>query len=117
MHKFQKQAKETGKIKLFEGSESFKRDFVFVEDLCEMHEKMLEKHTSGIFNAGTGTVSSFSAIAASIAKKYDASIELIEMPSALKPQYQKYTRADISLLLQHIDIEWTDVHDYIACLK
>ena len=113
IHKFQKQAKETGKIKLFEGSESFKRDFVFVGDLCEMHEKMLKKQTSGVFNAGTGNVSSFSAIADSIATKYNAEIELIEMPSAIKPQYQKFTRADITALLQHVDIDWTDVQDYI----
>jgi len=114
VHKFQKQAKEAGRIKLFEGSDTYRRDFVYVGDLCVMHEKMLAKQTSGIFNAGTGTAVSFSAVAESIAAKFDARIDLIEMPAALKSQYQEYTCADISALLQHIDMDWTDIHNYIA---
>ena len=83
---------------------------LFCGDLCEMHEKMLKKQTSGVFNAGTERIS-FSAIATQSLRQ--AEIELIEMPSAIKPQYQKFTRADITALLQHVDIDWTDVQDYI----
>jgi len=113
LYKFSKQAKETGKIKLFQGSEAYKRDFVFVGDICLVHEKMLTKQCSGIFNAGTGNAVSFKDVAEAIATKFNAEIELIEMPQSLKSQYQKYTCADISALLQHIEIEWTDISKYI----
>lgn len=113
VHKFQKQARETGKIQLFEGSDAFRRDFVFVGDLCSVHEKMLSKRINGIFNVGTGNAVSFSAVANTISEKFDAKIEIIEMPSTLKTQYQEYTCADISSLKQHIEIDWTDVHNYI----
>ena len=113
VHKFSKQAKETGKIKLFKGSEAYKRDFVFVGDICLVHEKMLIKQCCGIFNAGTGNAVSFKEVAKAIATKFNAEIELIEMPQSLKSQYQKYTCADISALLQHIEMQWTDITKYI----
>ena len=52
--KFTKQAKETGVIKVFEGSGKFKRDFICVEDVAVMHEKMLDVDKSGIWNIGSG---------------------------------------------------------------
>ena len=52
-------------------------------------------------------------VAEAIATKFNAEVELIEMPQSLKSQYQKYTCADISALLQHIEIEWTDITKYI----
>jgi len=35
VHKFSKQIKETGKLKLFEGSDKFLRDFIWVGDIVE----------------------------------------------------------------------------------
>jgi ADP-L-glycero-D-manno-heptose 6-epimerase len=40
-HKFEKQAKDTGVIKLFEGSDKFFRDFVPVETVCKIHKHFL----------------------------------------------------------------------------
>lgn len=101
--KFTNQAKEYGVIKLFENSESYKRDFISVQDVCLVHEKMLEQDVSGIFNVGTGVATSFKEIAEVIAKKYNAKIELIPMPEKLKGQYQEYTCADNTKLLDVID--------------
>ena len=56
IHKFTEQAK-TGKIKLFENSENYKRDFVCVSDICEVHEKMLDINEKGVYNIGTGNIS------------------------------------------------------------
>ena len=75
--KFSKQAKDTGVIKVFENSDKFLRDFVCVDDICNVHCQMLEKDTSGIFNIGTGTATSFQSVAESVAKKYNAKIETI----------------------------------------
>jgi ADP-L-glycero-D-manno-heptose 6-epimerase len=111
--KFTKQAKTDKKIKLFENSENYLRDFVFVGDVCEVHKQLLENKTSGIYNVGTGTATSFKSVAESIAKKYNATIETVPMPENLKGQYQEYTCADISKLSTVTDIKFSTVEEYI----
>jgi ADP-L-glycero-D-manno-heptose 6-epimerase len=111
--KFTKQAQETGVVTLFENSANYKRDFICVEDVCKVHEKMLDVDRSGIWNVGTGTATSFETIGGAIAKKYNAEIEYIPMPENLKGQYQEYTCADTKQLINSIDIEFTSIEDYI----
>ena len=111
--KFTKQAKDTGVIKVFENSEKFLRDFVCVDDVCNVHCQMLEKDASGIFNVGTGTATSFQSVAESVAKKYDAKIEKIPMPEALKGQYQSYTCADLTELNKNVIINYKTVEQYL----
>lgn len=111
--KFMQQAKENGVIKLFENSDQYRRDFVCVEDLCKLHEKMFAVETSGIFNAGTGTAVSFETVGRAIAKKYHADIQYIPMPDQLKTQYQKYTCADLTKLNSVVDQSWISIEDYI----
>ena len=96
--KFINQAKETGVIKIFEGSENFKRDFVCVDDICRVHKNFLKIDQSGIWNVGTGTTKSFEQVARAVAKRYNAKIEYISMPNNLKGQYQSYTCADLTSL-------------------
>ncbi len=47
----------------FEGSENFKRDFVYVGDVADVNLSFLENGVSGIFNLGTGRAESFQAVA------------------------------------------------------
>lgn len=100
-HKFEKQAKETGVIKLFDGSENFKRDFVPVETVIDVHEKFLNVKESGVWNVGTGRTTSFEDVAKNIADKYNAKIEYIPMPENIRAQYQTYTCADVTKLRKH----------------
>tara|TARA_B110000503_G_scaffold12801_1_gene17443 strand:- start:34672 stop:35487 length:816 start_codon:yes stop_codon:yes gene_type:complete len=111
--KFIRQAKEDGVIELFEGSKDYKRDFVCVEDVCKVHEKMLTVDQAGIFNVGTGTATSFQEIANTVAYKYNAGINYIPMPDNIKLQYQKYTCANLTKLNNVIDMQWTNIKDYI----
>lgn len=111
--KFTQQAKEKGVVKLFENSENYKRDFVCVDDICKLHEKMFNVDNSGIFNAGTGETRSFTQIAQLIAEKYSADIDYIDMPNNFKSQYQTYTCADLEKLYSNLDITWTMIEDYI----
>lgn len=101
---FERQATEAGVIKLFEGSENFRRDFVPVETVCRVHEKFFDVEKSGVWNVGTGVAKSFEEIAKEIAEKHNARIEYIPMPDHLKDQYQKYTCADVTKLLQEISL-------------
>lgn len=97
-HKFEKQAKETGIISIFEGSEKFQRDFIHVDQVVETHKKFFDINESGIWNLGTGKPKSFKDVAVEIANKYNAKIEYIPMPENLKGQYQTYTCADLTKL-------------------
>lgn len=93
-HKFAKQFQETGKIKLFENSENYLRDFVPVEDICKTHIDFFGIKESGIWNIGTGKPKSFLDVALSIAPK--DCIEFIPMPQNLRDSYQEYTCADMT---------------------
>ena len=97
-HQFRVQAETTGRIKVFEGSNRYLRDFVPVSRVINVHEQMLSKSVSGIFNIGTGRTESFQDIAEEMAVKYNAVIEHIPMPDILKGNYQEYTCADLTHL-------------------
>ena len=90
IHQFTKQAKENGVIKVFEGSEEFVRDFVYVDDavIC-----MSMKNESGIYDVGTSNPVSFSYVADLVSRKYDVPIETIPFPNNLLGKYQHYTCA------------------------
>lgn len=111
--KFTEQAIKTGRIKLFENSDKYLRDFIFVGDVCEIHKQLLENKTSGLYNTGTGTTTSFKDVAEIIANKHNALITEIPMPEQLKNQYQDYTCADTNKLSSIIDINFTTVKEYV----
>jgi len=100
-HKFTKQAETTSVIKLFEGSENFKRDFVSVSEVINIHKKFFDVKETGIWNVGTGNPQSFQHIAEIIAEGMEAQIEYIPMPDDIKSQYQKYTCADLTKLRKY----------------
>ncbi|MGF1706167.1 ADP-glyceromanno-heptose 6-epimerase [Enterovibrio baiacu] len=91
------QIKEGQNPKLFEGSNTFKRDFVYVGDVCKMNLWFLENGVSGIFNCGTGRAEPFRAVAdAVIAHHNQGEVEEIPFPDHLKGRYQAYTQADLT---------------------
>lgn len=102
-YKFEKQAKETGVIKIFEGSDKFARDFIPVEQVIETHKKFFDINQSGIWNLGTGRATTFEAVARMIADKYNARVEYIPMPANIARQYQAYTCADLTRLRAALD--------------
>ena len=93
-HKFNKQFLETGKIKLFDNSHKYYRDFVPVDQVCKTHMDFFTVKESGIWNVGTGNPKSFLDVALSIAPI--TAIEYITMPDILKDNYQEYTCADVT---------------------
>ena len=94
-HKFREQAK-TGVIKIFEGSENFKRDFIHVDEVIDVHKKFFKIEESGIWNVGTGKTMSFLDVARLAADEFSAKIQTIPMP--ILTGYQKYTCADMTKL-------------------
>jgi len=91
VHKFTMQARETGKIKIFEGSANFRRDFIHIDDVVAMTLAAPNFKQSGIYNVGTGVARSFEDVANIIAKELNAEVVEIPFPSHLKGKYQAYT--------------------------
>jgi len=95
-YKFTKQAIAYGRIKVFDDSNLYRRDFIHVSEIVNYHLKFLDITASGVYNLGTGTTKSFLEVASEIGQRYPSIIEHIPMPEMLKSNYQKYTCADMS---------------------
>lgn len=116
-----------GEIRLYKSSEPERfadgnqcRDFIYVKDAVKMTCDFLDNEICGIFNMGSGTETTWNALASAV---FDAAgipprIVYIEMPSDLKKQYQNYTCADMTKYQQltgktcHYDISRA-VREYV----
>jgi ADP-L-glycero-D-manno-heptose 6-epimerase len=106
--KFTKQIKETGKLKLFKGSDKFLRDFICVDDIVDV--VLYNKQESGIYDLGTGTPISFQKVAELVAEKEKGEIEYIDFPENLEGKYQNYTCADMEWIG---DYKFKTVQEYL----
>ncbi|MEO5702896.1 MAG: ADP-glyceromanno-heptose 6-epimerase [Gammaproteobacteria bacterium] len=103
---FYNQLLDTGRVKLFEGSDGYadgeqRRDFIYVDDVTAVNLWFLDNlDKSGIFNLGTGRSQSFNDMARAVIKasKRHGEIEYISFPAQLHGYYQSFTEADISNL-------------------
>ena len=111
IHHFSKQLKDTGTIRLFEGSGGYangeqRRDFVFVRDLCRVNlffAGLLPQKPAApvhaIVNAGTGMACSFNEVARTLMKiEGEGRIEYVPLPAELGKRYQHFTCADVGTL-------------------
>jgi ADP-L-glycero-D-manno-heptose 6-epimerase len=78
-----------------------KRDFIFVDDAVAVVRWLLDTPgASGIFNVGSGRARSFkdlmTAMLAALGRTPE--IEYIEMPEAIRPNYQYFTQAEVDNL-------------------
>lgn len=125
VHHFSRQLRETGRVRLFEGSDGYadgeqRRDFVDVSDCVRLKLWLLDHpEVSGIYNCGTGRARTFNDMAYAVIDWFGhGEIEYIPFPEHLKGRYQSYTQADLSHLrgagcdLAFNDIE-TGVRNYL----
>jgi ADP-L-glycero-D-manno-heptose 6-epimerase len=117
---FLRQYRETGRVRLFEGSGGYaageqRRDFVHVDDVVAVNLWALDRpEVSGVLNVGTGEAATYNAMAAAVVNAAEARhggprrtvrelveagvIEYVAFPPALVGRYQSYTQADVSAL-------------------
>lgn len=93
-HAFKVQAEKYGKIKVFENSQNYRRDFIHVDRVIDYHKRFFDIDESGLWNIGTGTTKSFLDVASS----FGVDLEVIPMPTDLVNSYQQYTCADLTKL-------------------
>ncbi len=78
-----------------------KRDFIWVGDIVDVMLWLLDNPgANGLFNLGTGRARTYLDLAHAVcaAAGADPHVEFIDMPSALRGQYQSYTEADMNRL-------------------
>ncbi len=86
-------------MRLFEGSEHFLRDFVYVEDVVNVNLFLWQGGVSGIYNCGTGSARSFAEVGQRLQQLCpDARLEVIPFPAELAGKYQKFTQANLARL-------------------
>ncbi|HNY51407.1 MAG TPA: ADP-glyceromanno-heptose 6-epimerase [Smithella sp.] len=101
------QIKETGKVRLFksyhkeyeDGGQM--RDFVYVKDCVNVMWWLFKNpRANGIFNVGTGKARTWNDLIRAVfsAMKRKTNIEYIDMPEALRNQYQYFTEAEMGKL-------------------
>ncbi len=77
------------------------RDFIWIGDVVEVMLWLLDHPAvSGLFNCGTGNARSYLDLAHAVcdAAGRPRAVEFIDMPAALRGQYQSFTQADMSRL-------------------
>jgi ADP-L-glycero-D-manno-heptose 6-epimerase len=132
IHHFARQIRETGKVRLFEGSGGHgngeqRRDFVFVRDLARLNLFFAQagpfapkpgssKQTyQAVVNAGSGRARTFNDVAKSLMPVHgDAQIEYVPIPADLNNRYQHFTEADLAGLRRTgCDLEFTRLEEGI----
>jgi len=107
VHKAYEQIRDTGSVRLFksyrepypDGGQM--RDFVYVKDVVEILKWFLDHpEANGIFNLGTGKARTWNDLAGAVFAAMDrpAKIVYIEMPGAIRDQYQYLTQARMGKL-------------------
>jgi len=93
------QLQESETIKVFENSNQYRRDFIWVEDVASTIYHFLQNYQPGVYDLGTGESVDFESIANIVINENGKGTKTyIPMPEDLKAQYQLDTRADISAL-------------------
>lgn len=105
IHQFTIQALKQKSIKVFEGSENFIRDFVFVGDVVSC---IKQNRVAGIYDVGTSNPISFLQVAEIVSRKYNAPIETIPFPKHLIGKYQMFTCSR-----KHFNQEFISVQDFL----
>lgn len=87
--------------KLFKGSNNFKRDFIYVQDVVDVNLWFWKNGISGIYNCGTGRAESFQTVAEAVLDYHKKrEINYIPFPDHLKGRYQSFTQADLTKFRQ-----------------
>lgn len=93
------QYRQTQNFKVFENSEQYIRDFIYVEDVAKVINYFIHNYYTGTYDLGTGNPISFEQLSDIFCENFkDADKNYIPMPLDLISQYQKFSCADTNLL-------------------
>jgi len=115
IEKWRTQARNEGKITVWEGAENIKRDWTWVGDVCRLHIDFIKTvNGSGVWNVGSGLAHSFLDIAEEIAEIEGATLELTPIPLEEQQRMRTKTCADLTHLKETIGKrKWLNVFEYL----
>jgi ADP-L-glycero-D-manno-heptose 6-epimerase len=90
--KFKMEATKFSEIKIFKGSENYRRDFIWVGDVVNI--VINNSRPSGIFDLGTCNALSFKEIAILVSRKFGGKIVESKFPANLQGKYQFLTQSN-----------------------
>lgn len=94
------QLKDIGEIKIFENSQNYFRDFIWVEDVAKTVVYFLENYQPGVYDLGQGRSNNFEEVADCLISSHGSGTKAyIPMPEDLSSQYQNNTCANIDNLV------------------
>ena len=104
--------------RLFEGSDKFFRDFVYIKDVVQANVKACESKKNGVYNVGSGNSRSFQEIADILQKEFKTNYGTEYFPNPYKG-YQTHTEANIDDTKENLKYEpnWdleAGIRDYIT---
>ena len=92
------QLQKDGRLKLFEKSIEYYRDFIYVEDVAKVIWHFVNNYQPGVYDVGTGSATNFESVANYMLGTVKGKKKYIPMPEDLYKQYQMWTQADITAL-------------------
>lgn len=93
------QLQEHSELKIFENSNQYHRDFIWVEDVASVVDFLLQNYQPGVYDVGSGISTSFDSLANQLISTLGQGKKTeISMPEDLKSQYQLDTIADLTAL-------------------
>jgi ADP-L-glycero-D-manno-heptose 6-epimerase len=126
-----KKVREEGKMLLYKSYKQAyahgeqQRDFIYIKDAVDIVMFFVtHPDLAGIYNVGTGKARTWNDVAHALfaATNQKSDIEYIEMPEAMRPQYQYFTQADVKKLRiagytkRFTELE-DSVKDYVSYLE
>jgi ADP-L-glycero-D-manno-heptose 6-epimerase len=94
-----KELEQTDTLRIFENSNQYRRDFIWVEDVCKTILHFVKNYQPGVYDLGTGIGVDFDKIANIVMDCHGSgSKQYIPMPEDLKIQYQTDTKANTDML-------------------
>jgi ADP-L-glycero-D-manno-heptose 6-epimerase len=91
-------------IRLLKGSDAYKRDWVYVDDVARLTCDLLTggPFPPGVYNVGTGVAVSFVDVAKICMEEASQSValEVAPFPDGWRPRYQSFTQADTHKLME-----------------
>jgi ADP-L-glycero-D-manno-heptose 6-epimerase len=118
------QLRSNNKLEIFEHSNEYQRDFIYVEDVAKIIHHFMDNYKPDVYDVGTGVSCSFEGIADTIIRTTMLGHKAyIPMPEDLQVQYQKNTRANVTKLINagynvnDMLAPWDGIPEYIEYLK
>jgi ADP-L-glycero-D-manno-heptose 6-epimerase len=90
--------------RLFKGSDTIFRDFIYIDDVIQANIKACKPKINGVFNIGTGKSRSFQEIADILQKELNTDLGTEYFPNP-HTGYQMHTQANISSSEENLEFQ------------